>query len=56
MDKTSIEQMQLMTFNGEAREVFGDIVTGEVGHWRIRHHRVLPYPRPSLSRNIRLHE
>lgn len=58
----SIEQMQLMTFNGEAWEVFGDIitgevgVTGEVGHWRIRHHRVVPYPPPSLSRNIRLHE
>jgi hypothetical protein len=27
-----IEQMQLMRFNGEAWEVFGDIITGEVGH------------------------
>jgi len=27
-----IEQMQLMKFNGEAWEVFGDIITGEVGH------------------------
>jgi len=27
-----IEQMQLMKFNGGAWEVFGDIITGEVGH------------------------
>ena len=27
-----IEQMQLMKFNGEAWDVFGDIITGEVGH------------------------
>jgi hypothetical protein len=27
-----IEQMQLMKFNGEAWEVFGDIIAGEVGH------------------------
>jgi hypothetical protein len=27
-----IEQMQLMKFNGEAWEVFGDVITGEVGH------------------------
>jgi ABC-type branched-subunit amino acid transport system substrate-binding protein len=27
-----IEQMQLMKFNGEAWELFGDIITGEVGH------------------------
>jgi ABC-type branched-subunit amino acid transport system substrate-binding protein len=27
-----IEQMQLMKFNGEAWEVFGEIITGEVGH------------------------
>jgi ABC-type branched-subunit amino acid transport system substrate-binding protein len=27
-----IEQMQLMKFNGDAWEVFGDIITGEVGH------------------------
>ena len=27
-----VEQMQLMKFNGEAWEVFGDIITGEVGH------------------------
>jgi ABC-type branched-subunit amino acid transport system substrate-binding protein len=26
-----IEQMQLMKFNGEAWEVFGDVITGEVG-------------------------
>jgi hypothetical protein len=27
-----IEQMQLMKFNGEAWELFGDVITGEVGH------------------------
>jgi ABC-type branched-subunit amino acid transport system substrate-binding protein len=27
-----IEQMQLMKFNGESWELFGDIITGEVGH------------------------
>ncbi len=27
-----IEQMQLMKFNGEAWELFGDVVNGEVGH------------------------
>src|SRR6266508_4225138 len=27
-----IEQMQVMKFNGEAWEVLGDIITGEVGH------------------------
>jgi hypothetical protein len=27
-----IEQMQLMKFNGECWELFGDIITGEVGH------------------------
>ena len=27
-----IEQMQLMRFNGEAWELFGDIIAGEVGH------------------------
>ena len=27
-----IEQMQLMRFNGEGWELFGDIITGEVGH------------------------
>ena len=31
-DFVPIEQMQLMKFNGEAWEVFGDIITGEVGH------------------------
>jgi len=24
--------MQLMKFNGEAWELFGDVITGEVGH------------------------
>ena len=27
-----IEQMQLMKFNGEAWELFGDVITGEVRH------------------------
>jgi hypothetical protein len=27
-----IEQMQLMKFNGESWELFGDIIAGEVGH------------------------
>ena len=27
-----IEQMQLMKFNGEEWELFGDVITGEVGH------------------------
>jgi hypothetical protein len=27
-----IEQMQLMRFNGEAWQLFGDVITGEVGH------------------------
>ena len=27
-----IEQMQLMKFNGEAWELFGDVINGEVGH------------------------
>jgi ABC-type branched-subunit amino acid transport system substrate-binding protein len=27
-----IEQMQLMKFNGEAWELFGDVIAGEVGH------------------------
>jgi ABC-type branched-subunit amino acid transport system substrate-binding protein len=27
-----IEQMQLMKFNGEAWELFGEVITGEVGH------------------------
>jgi hypothetical protein len=27
-----IEQMQLMQFNGESWQLFGDIITGEVGH------------------------
>src|SRR6202047_3120787 len=27
-----IEQMQLMKFNGESWELFGDVITGEVGH------------------------
>ncbi len=27
-----IEQMQLMRFNGEAWELFGEIIAGEVGH------------------------
>jgi hypothetical protein len=27
-----IEQMQLMRFNGEAWELFGDVINGEVGH------------------------
>ncbi len=26
-----IEQMQLMRFNGEAWQLFGDVITGEVG-------------------------
>ena len=31
-DYFPIEQMQLMKFNGEAWELFGDVITGEVGH------------------------
>jgi len=27
-----IEQMQLMRFNGESWELFGDVITGEIGH------------------------
>lgn len=30
--KTPIEQMQLMRFNGETSELFGEIISGEVGH------------------------
>ena len=31
-DYYPIEQMQLMRFNGEAWDLFGPIITGEVGH------------------------
>jgi len=31
-DYFPIEQMQLMRFNGEVWEMFGDVITGEVGH------------------------
>ena len=31
-DYFPIEQMQLMKFNGEAWELFGDVIAGEVGH------------------------
>jgi hypothetical protein len=31
-DYFPIEQMQLMRFNGTTWELFGDIITGEVGH------------------------
>jgi ABC-type branched-subunit amino acid transport system substrate-binding protein len=31
-DYFPIEQMRLMKFNGEAWELFGDVITGEVGH------------------------
>jgi len=31
-DYFPIEQMQLMKFTGEAWELFGDVITGEVGH------------------------
>ena len=31
-DYFPIEQMQLMRFNGEAWELFGPIIIGEVGH------------------------
>ncbi len=31
-DYFPIEQMQLMRFNGEAWELFGDVITGEIGH------------------------
>jgi hypothetical protein len=31
-DYYPIEQMQLMRFNGESWVLFGDIITGEVGH------------------------
>jgi hypothetical protein len=27
-----VEQMQLMKFDGEAWQLFGDVLTGEVGH------------------------
>jgi hypothetical protein len=27
-----IEQMQLMKFEGESWHLFGDVITGEVGH------------------------
>ena len=27
-----IEQMQLMRFNGETWELFGEVISGEVGH------------------------
>ena len=41
-----IEQMQLMKFNGEAWELFGDIITGEVRALKQerskRHHGVVP--------------
>ena len=33
-DYFPIEQMQLMRFNGQAWEMFGDVITGEVGHER----------------------
>jgi ABC-type branched-subunit amino acid transport system substrate-binding protein len=33
-DYFPIEQMQLMRFNGQAWELFGDVITGEVGHER----------------------
>jgi hypothetical protein len=31
-DYFPIEQMQLMRFNGESWELFGPIISGEVGH------------------------
>jgi ABC-type branched-subunit amino acid transport system substrate-binding protein len=31
-DYFPIEQMQLMRFNGEAWELFGEVITGEIGH------------------------
>ena len=31
-DYFPIEQMQLMKFNGSSWELFGDVITGEVGH------------------------
>jgi hypothetical protein len=34
-DYFPIEQMQLMRFNGQAWEQFGDVITGEVGHGAI---------------------
>ena len=33
-DYFPIEQMQLMRFNGQTWELFGDVITGEVGHER----------------------
>jgi ABC-type branched-subunit amino acid transport system substrate-binding protein len=33
-DYYPIEQMQLMRFNGDSWELFGDVITGEVGHDR----------------------
>ncbi|MGY8631658.1 ABC transporter substrate-binding protein [Bradyrhizobium sp. 14AA] len=33
-DYFPIEQMQLMRFNGQAWELFGEVITGEVGHER----------------------
>ena len=31
-DYFPIEQLQLMRFNGESWQLFGDIITGEIGH------------------------
>lgn len=31
-DYFPIEQMQLMRFNGRARELFGNVIADEVGH------------------------
>jgi hypothetical protein len=31
-DYFPIEQMQLQKFTGEAWELFGEVITGEVGH------------------------
>ena len=33
-DYFPIEQMQLMRFDGQAWVLFGDVITGEVGHER----------------------
>lgn len=33
-DYFPIEQLQLMRFNGQAWELFGDVITGEVGRER----------------------
>jgi hypothetical protein len=53
-DYFPIEQMQLMRFNGEAWELFGDVITGEVGKLKIlkrRRHGVAPLRRhyPGMS-------